>query len=97
MASEQEDLSALLMAPGWLRLCQHVEQEWAAQFESKVTQTIDDPDDLKALEKMRQIVVAKREVMRLLRWPKERLDTLARAAESREKETLVPLSRRGAL
>jgi hypothetical protein len=97
MTSETEDLDALLRSPGWLRFSRHAEVEWHEKFADKVKSAIGDTDDAAALAKLRQVTVAKDSIERLLRWPKDRLSELQRTADAHDKETRVPLSRRGSL
>jgi hypothetical protein len=90
---EREDLEALLTAPGWLRLVNHATQYWTEDIATKVEQAADDVNDLQALHRLRQLVVARREVMKLLAYPSERVKAL------RQQDTVYPpsLSRRGSL
>lgn len=97
MPSEQEDLDALLKAPGWLRFANHAEQEWTQRIEQLMGTAVNDTDDKLALDKMRQVIAAKKAIVQLMRWPHDRLAELGRAADSRAKETAEPLSRRGPL
>jgi hypothetical protein len=97
MTDEKEDLEALLRSTGWLRFARHIEQEWGDKFHTHVTAAVGDSDDVIALQKLRQITVAKREIEKAMRWPSDRIAELTRSAESQERAHTVPLSRRGHL
>jgi hypothetical protein len=97
MSDEKEDLSALLRSTGWLRFARHIEKEWTDKFGAHVAAAVGDSDDAVALQKLRQITVAKREIERAMRWPKDRIAELDRSAANQELEHSQPLSRRGHL
>ena len=102
MDSEQEDLDALVTSGGWVLFCQHVQQEWGttegggAVFLAAVKAAASVTSDAEATAKLRQIVVAQREIHKLLAWSAERLAYLKQTALSAESDG-VPLSRRGIL
>ena len=95
--NEHEDLDALLKSQGWLRFAQHAESEWIAKLEDKLKMAVSDTDDAQALAKLRQVMVAKDAIQRLLRWPHDRLAQIQQASENRERAEAIPLSRRGRL
>lgn len=97
MASEQEDLDQLVRSQGWLRFKQFVSKEWGDQLEQHLLAAANDREDSIALQKIRQVLAAKREIDRMVLWPTERLSTLELAKQSRETAQSVPLSRRGTL
>ena len=100
MESEREDLDALLQTPGWQRFLRHVAQEWGAEdgggamYHGAVTAAAKDDDDPRALAKLRQIVVAQREIQKLVRWPATQL---AAATKQEQDPVGAGSSRRGGL
>lgn len=94
MTTEVEDLDALVKSPGFRRLAQWAEKEWADKFSHLVTVAVGDIDDVMALQKLRQLTVAKSAVEQLLKWPAERLNALQRGEQTRNPDLL---SRRGPL
>lgn len=97
MATETEDLDQFIHSQGWLRFCQYAEQEWTERFQRHVRIAVSDRDDVLAMRKLQQVLVAKEAIELLLKWPAERLAELARAEVSRLTAEDVPLSRRGPL
>lgn len=81
---ELEALRALLDQPGWQVYLRHAHQEWGAggaRFETQINALADSrADDAETLMHMRQIAVARREILRLLQWPEERIAMLQKAA-----------------
>lgn len=75
--NEVSDYDNLLKSPGWLRLLQHAKEDWAAQVDGGVAAAANELDDVLALNKLRQVVAAKKAVERLLAWPAERMRTLS--------------------
>ncbi len=99
MNTEKEDLDALLTHPGWLRVDRYAREYWSGQISEMVAHAANDRDDTQALNKLRQIVAAKRAVESLLAWPKERIGQMERRAE-RSHETVTDFAgptRRGSL
>ena len=97
MATETEDLDQLVHSQGWLRLKSFAADEWTARLESHLLQAAGEREDAMAANKIRQVLVAKAAVERLLKWPTERLAELERAKQSRLTAECLPLSRRGTL
>ena len=97
MASEKEDLDQLIHSQGWLRFQGFVRKEWGDQLEQHLLTAANDREDTIALQKIRQVLAAKREIERLVKWPTERLSELERAESSRLTAQHEPLSRRGSL
>ena len=92
---KREALAGLLEHPGWAIFRQMVQQEWGdagRRFESELDR-LADADDAATVSRMRQVSVARREILRLMKWPSEELKKLA---EKKEPELTV-LSRRGGL
>ena len=70
--AEQAAWHDLLQSPGWERLAAHVRTEWEGPaFVAQVEQLADNPQNEAALSKLRQLLAAKRAVMRLLAVPEE--------------------------
>lgn len=98
MSDDRRDaLTGLVESPGWALFREMVQREWAdggRRYESELDRLAnDEPEQAAAtVRHMQQIAVARREILKLLRWPSEELKKLA------EKEPqLVALSRRGGL
>ncbi len=90
MATELEDLDQLIRSQGWLRL-----KQWVS--DAQIFAALGDRENEIAVDKARQVAAASKAVERVLLWPSERLSQLAQAVEMREKDALVPMSRRGSL
>lgn len=78
-SKEREDLDALIASDGWRVFTAYVAGEWGSggrRFEHAVQQCADNPNDADATAKLRQVMVAKREIETLLKWPHERLKAL---------------------
>lgn len=97
---EREELEALTASEGWRTFAAHVAREWGteegggARFLNAVRAAASERADSDATEKLRQIVVAQREVHNVMAWPERRLKELtARALQPMERS----LSRRGGL
>ena len=96
LATDAETLESLLAHPGWSLFLQHVTQEWGAggaRFETRLNQLADSTvDDANALLHIRQIAVARREILKILEWPREEL------ARVRSRPAISgPATRRGGL
>lgn len=76
MNSEKEDLEHLLTHPGWLRIVQAEQEWWSEQISSQLEICANDNDDTQALNKMRQIIAAKKAVERFIARPKEKLSKI---------------------
>jgi len=95
VATEFEDLDQLVHSQGWLRFQNFVSKEWGDQLQQHLLTAANDREDTIALQKIRQVLAAKREIDRMVAWPQERLQQIEQAAEKRELAQTVPLSRRG--
>ena len=91
--SEYEDLDSLIGNAGWLRLKQWVENDFAAKMQHAMEQAANSTDDIDALNKLRQVLAAKKAVMLVLDWPQQRLNGLR--AQKMAQETHTDLSRSG--
>lgn len=77
--TEQREWQDLLQSPGWTRLVAHARAEWdGPAFVSQVEQLADNPQNEAALSKLRQLLAAKRAVLRLLKTPEEQVAKLKR-------------------
>lgn len=78
MSDELEDLTNLTKHPGWLRLVAHAKEEWALRLTRHVEVCANETDDQQALQKLRQVIAAKKAVDGFMQWPEERLKHLQR-------------------
>ncbi|HYF37260.1 MAG TPA: hypothetical protein VD994_18305 [Prosthecobacter sp.] len=104
MDSLREDLDHLVHSPGWSRFLEHVEREWGSRekgggvrFTQAAHQAANIGDEINAVNQLRQICVAQREIHNLLSW----VETTLKQATKEDRE-LVPVgapdySRRGGL
>jgi hypothetical protein len=95
MDAEKDAWRDLLQSPGWALLVQHLRAEWdGPAFQQHVEQVLD-RSDAEAMNKGRQLIAAKRAVLRVLDIPGEQIAKFERA----ETGTTVTmnLSRRGTL
>lgn len=104
MSALREDLDHLIHSPGWLRFLAHVKQEWGTReggggirFEQATEKAANLTDDITAINQVRQITVARREIHNLIAWVDEQLKKA-----TKEDQELVPVgpvdhSRRGGL
>lgn len=76
MSDELEDLTNLTKHPGWLRLIAHAKEEWAVKLSRHVEVCANETDDQQALQKLRQVIAAKKAVDVFIGWPEERLKHL---------------------
>lgn len=77
--AEQAAWQDLLQSPGWERLVAHARAEWEGPaFITQVETLADNPQDPVALSKLRQLLAAKRAVMRLLNVPSEQISVAKR-------------------
>lgn len=95
MSTEREDLDNLLKSPGWQRLEQWAQHEWRTQVAHHTEVAANEADDVAALNKLRQVIAAKKAVELVLNWPQKRLqDVVSQAAHA---ERVPVLNRRGGL
>lgn len=81
MTTEKDDFENLVKSPGWLRLRAHAKQQWTDDLATQMRAAVGTADDVLALQKMRQVIVAKDAIERLLQWPDDQLKKWAVAAE----------------
>lgn len=96
MSELAQQLADLVQSPGWKWFAQHAEREWGSggqRFEATVDKFADSrAEDPVVLRQLQQIVVCRREILKLLRAPDEEITrqrSLAREPAG--------MSRRGAL
>ena len=96
MTEERDALEGLLHHAGWTLFWAHVDQEWGAggaRFERTLMGLAErDEDDAVVVQQMRQIAVARREILRLKDWPSTRLRQLAEPAASDGDDRRPPLA-----
>ena len=95
MSDEKVAWRDLRDADGWRLLTAHVTAEWhGVAFTRLVESLADKPDDIEALNKLRQVLAAKKAVERLLQVPAEQIARITR----RDEDAQTPMmGRRGAL
>ena len=93
MISEREDLEGLLLHPGYLRFAAYARKHWGDEITALLRTAVNDTNDANALQKMRQIIVAKDAIDRLLAWPEERIAALI--AQKQTAATSTTMSRGG--
>jgi hypothetical protein len=79
MDNEREELEALTRSEGWKMFQSYVESEWGPggrAFIDAVTKAADNKADADATAFLRQIIVAQKQIQRLVKWPEERLGAL---------------------
>lgn len=94
---EAADLENLIKSPGWLRVRRHTEQEWIEHIDQHLGHATNDTDDLLALQKLRQVIAAKRAAEAVLAWPAHRLAQLKAQVATEADRASEPPSRRGTL
>lgn len=97
-STEREDLDALTRSDGWRLFSEYCLSEWGpagTRFHSAVKTAADHTNDADATAQLRQIIVAQREIQKLLAWPAERLKYLTQSEP--ELATGRDYSRRGGL
>lgn len=93
--TEREDLQNLSTHPGWLRLKEWAANEWSDQIQEHIGHAANERDDVAALNKLRQVIAAKKAVFVVLDWPERRLKQLDAVTE--REHALPSFSRRGTL
>lgn len=78
---ERAEWDELLQSDGWRRLVREEERYWREQIGAHIEACAAESDDAMALNKMRQVIAAKRAVERVLSLPKERLRALGAVRE----------------
>lgn len=95
VTQEREEWRELVASPGWARFVGRVHEEWNGLMYAKHTEALADrPDDTDALNKLRQLVAAKRAVEKILDIPGEQIAKLTRIETGQPVELF---SRRGPL
>ena len=96
--TEQHAWQDLLNSPGWDLLVTHARVEWdGPAFVNQVEQLADNSEDPTALSKLRQLLAAKRAVMRLLKAPEEQVAKLKRVPTLSIEDLVSSQNRRGRL
>jgi hypothetical protein len=90
--NEREDLDNLLKSPGWQRLEAWARHEWQEQMIRHTEVAADATNDIEALNKLRQVIAAKKAVEVVLSWPSHQLKRITTQAAG---ETRVPALARG--
>jgi hypothetical protein len=97
---EREDLEQLVSCAGWLRFCDYVAKEWGtrengggARFTMAARQAADLNAEQDAMQKLRQVCVAQREIHNLMEW----VDTSIKEARKHEdaRELVADFTRGG--
>ena len=95
MSDQGEPLKDLLEHPGWTIFTQHVQAEWGAggtRFESTLNAFADSrEEDVVVLQQIRQIAVARREILRLLCWPGEEVQRLKNLEQQKDTSPRRPM------
>ena len=91
MTTIREDLDNLVKSPGWKRLKAWAQSEWSDRLLTHTEQAANTADDVQALNKLRQVIAARRAVEMVLGWPDEQIKRLDAPAP----HSAVTLSRGG--
>ena len=96
--NELAELDSGLTSGFWQRFCAHVEHEWGASgatYQQAVQRAIQGPvgTEVEAIQRLKAVTLARDAIMRLLRWPDERI-AMIRGHVKRESDGAGP-SRRG--
>ena len=83
--TEREDLAALVTSPGWQRVTAWVRADLAANMAQHTERAANDTDDVAALNKLRQVIAAKRAVEIAIGYPDARLKELAAKAAGEDR------------
>lgn len=70
------DIEDLVKSAGWLALRNWAQKEWAAQVLMHTENAANTSDDMSALNKLRQVLAAKKAVDLVLGWPDSELKLL---------------------
>lgn len=91
---EREALAQLIRSDGWRVFWAYVDAEWGAggrRFESTLTSFADaTQDDARTVQQIRQIAVARREILRLHEWPQSRIRQLSEPASATSPRPPLP-------
>ena len=91
--SLKDDLTNLVKSPGWLQVCRYARDTWDEQLAQHINSAAGDRDDAIALQKIRQVIAAKKAVADLLAWPEAQIQRLDHVTEREHQPVLQ--SRRG--
>lgn len=80
MSEIAEALTDLLASPGWQHMQQVARSEWATRERLARRRALEDDNDARALDKLRQVTAAQEAVEWLFAWPAEEVARLKRAA-----------------
>lgn len=94
MTAELEEWASLVTHPGWLRLRQWASREFGDRVLMGVEQAANDRDDVLALNKLRQVIAARKAVEAVMSWPEQRMRTLQTQPTG---DPMPSFSRRGGL
>lgn len=95
--SELEDLEQLVSLPGWARFAEMVDKQWGAaglRYTEAVSGAARIEADANAMNILRQVIIAQREIQNVLGMVGHRIKTLKQHAKE---PALVGQSRRGSL
>ena len=87
MSDTTDALESLLASEGWRILCASARQEWTTRERNGRKSALNDTDDKRALDKLRQITAAQEAVEWVLALPSEEVNRLKR----QEREIPTPL------
>lgn len=73
MTERREALESLLTHPGWLIVVEEARKDWAVQREAMMDKASGDVDDVRALNKLRQVRAATVAVEHILSLPEQLL------------------------
>ena len=104
MDSLREDLDHLVHSPGWARFLAHVEKEWGTRdigggvrFTRAATQAADINAERDAINQLRQVCVAQREIHNLIAWVENTLKQATKDDRELQPVAVPDYSRRGGL
>lgn len=90
--TEREDLENLIKSPGWQRVQGWARTEWMENIARHTEVAANATNDTDALNKLRQVIAAKKAVELVIDWPDQRLKALAQQVTQAER---IPSLQRG--
>lgn len=78
MSDTTDALESLIRSEGWRILCAHARKEWAEKERAGRKSALNDTDDKRALDKLRQITAAQEAVEWVLELPTQEIGRLKR-------------------
>lgn len=96
-SNQKEALDELVTSDGWRLFVAFVDAEWGAggrAFESAAVAAANDTGNPHSIAHLQQIIAARREIQKILKWPDEQLKTLK---EPELVAATTDYSRRGSL